>query len=76
MHALRASAYLKIIHTYALPPNQNCIMYNNNDANVRWQQCGPLFMCQSCCFNIHSKLGYYHFAELWQICIIQLMLNN
>ena len=32
-NGLRASAYKKIIHTYALTPNQKCVMCDNNDGN-------------------------------------------
>lgn len=66
-NALRTGAYKKMIHTYALPPSRKCAMCNNDDATVRCQQCGPLFMCKSCCFDIHSQLHYHHFPELWQV---------
>lgn len=68
-NAIRTSAYKKMIQTYALPLSKKCAMCNNNEANVRCQQCGPLFMCQSCCFDIHGKLHYHHFPELWQVCV-------
>ena len=67
-NALRTGAYKKIIESYALPPSQKCAVCNANDANVRCQQCGPLFICQSCCFDIHNKLHYHHYPELWQVC--------
>ena len=66
-NTLRTSAYKKMIEMYALPPSNKCAICNSEDANVRCQQCGPLFMCQSCCFDIHSKLHYHHFPELWQV---------
>ena len=61
-NALRSSAHRKMI---ALPPGKKCAICE--DANVRCQQCGPLLMCECCCLNIHSKLHYHHFPELWQV---------
>lgn len=70
-NALRSGAYRVMIQAQALCPNQNCFMCNSANANVRCEQCGlALYMCSSCCINIHSKLNYHHFPEIWQVKII------
>lgn len=66
-NTLRSGAYKKMIQMYALPPSSKRAICSNEDADVRCQQCGPLLMCQSCCFDIHGKLHYHHFPELWQV---------
>ena len=66
-NTLRSGAYKKMIQMYALPPSNKCAICSSEDADVRCQQCGPLLTCQSCCFDIHSKLHYHHFPELWQV---------
>ena len=67
-NALRDTTCKKMIQAYALPPGQKCAMCDDEDGNVRCQQCGPLFMCQNCCVEIHSKLHYHHLPESWQVC--------
>lgn len=73
-NVLRSTAHRKMIQMYALSPDKKCDICTCEDANVRCQQCGPLLMCQSCCFNIHNKLHYHHFPELWQVYTIYIIM--
>ena len=67
-NALRSGAYRVMIQAHGFYPDQNCFTCNSDSANVRCEQCGPaLYMCSTCCINIHSRSHYHHFPEIWQV---------
>jgi len=65
--ALRNSAYNALMQNQAVLLNQQCFNCGSNDAGVRCEQCGPMYMCYNCCIKHHDQCNYHHCPEMWQV---------
>jgi len=73
--ALRNSAYNAVVQNQAVLLDQQCFNCSSNDADVRCEQCGPMYMCYDCCIKHHDLCNYHHCPEKWQVHHIQLYIN-
>ena len=64
---LRSSAYRAMVQNETLQHQQKCFVCGCGDADVRCEQCGPLYMCHNCCVKHHNQMNFYHSPEIWQV---------
>ena len=65
--SLRCSAYKAVVQNQALQYQEKCFICGSDDAGVRCQQCGPLYMCHDCCVRHHDQMNFHHYPEVWQV---------
>jgi len=64
---LRSSAYRAMVQNETLQHQQKCFVCGCGDADVRCEQCGPLYMCHNCCVKHHNQMNFHHSPEIWQV---------